>query len=92
MRHQVTLSVTQLRPTQITVAMARVAQARAQIRGAVLGGQLHDFQYFHPLIPPLTTKARRLEEHRQDEDRCALPMFHVCRAMFRNYRVAVLEG
>jgi hypothetical protein len=49
MRHQVTLSVTQLRPTQITVAMARVAQARRQIRGAVLRNQLHDFLTWRPV-------------------------------------------
>jgi hypothetical protein len=43
MRHQIDASVRQLRPTQISVAMARVAQARAQIRGAVLRRQLQDF-------------------------------------------------
>jgi hypothetical protein len=49
MRHQVNASVRQLRPTQISVAMARVAQARAQIRGAVLRGQLQDFLTWRPL-------------------------------------------
>ena len=43
MRHQVRASVAHLRPTQITVSMARVAQMRAQIRTAVVRGQLQDF-------------------------------------------------
>ena len=43
MRHQVSASVADLRPTQITVAMERVAHMRAQIRAAVQRGQLQDF-------------------------------------------------
>jgi hypothetical protein len=42
-RHQVSASVADLRPTQITVAMERVARMRAQIRGAVARRQLPDF-------------------------------------------------
>jgi hypothetical protein len=43
MRNQIHTSVADLRPTQITVAMARVAQMRTQIRGALARGQLQDF-------------------------------------------------
>ena len=43
MRHRIGASVAELRPTQMTVAMARVAQTRAQIRAAVMRGQLQDF-------------------------------------------------
>jgi hypothetical protein len=43
MRHQVSAGVAHLRPTQITVAMERVAHMRAQIRTAVVRGQLQDF-------------------------------------------------
>ncbi len=43
MRPQVTASVAHLRPTQITVAMERVAHMRAQIRAALVRGQLQDF-------------------------------------------------
>ncbi len=43
MRNQVNASVADLRPTQITVAMDRVARMRAQIRAAVARRQLQDF-------------------------------------------------
>jgi hypothetical protein len=49
MRQQIDASVRQLRPTQISVAMARVQQARARIRGAVLRGQMRDFLTWCPL-------------------------------------------
>jgi hypothetical protein len=49
MHHQIDANVRQLRPTQISVAMARVAQARAQIRGAVLRHQLNDFLTWRPV-------------------------------------------
>lgn len=43
MRQQTSVSVADLRPTQITVAMERVARMRAQIRAAVSRRQLQDF-------------------------------------------------
>ena len=43
MRHQINTRVARLRPTQITISMQRVAQVRAQIRGALVRGQLNDF-------------------------------------------------
>jgi hypothetical protein len=42
-RHQLSVSVADLRPTQITVAMERVARMRAQIQAAVARRQLQDF-------------------------------------------------
>lgn len=45
---QITVSVPALRPTQITVPLARVEQKRAQLRGA-RGRQLDDFLNWHTM-------------------------------------------
>lgn len=46
MKTQINASVPALRPTQITVPLARVEQKRAQLRGAI-GRQLKDFLTWH---------------------------------------------
>jgi hypothetical protein len=49
MARQIEAEVPRLRPTQFTVSMAQVNEARAQIRSALARDQLHDFLTWRPL-------------------------------------------
>jgi hypothetical protein len=57
MAQRVEVEVPRLRPTQMTVSLAEVADARSQIRAAVARDQLHDFLTWRPLRGVLGPRA-----------------------------------